>query len=96
MSVPFPSLSVPFPSLRIAGLVVVRSGEALLSFIMHTKGDDERSRLFRRYSANLALYLPEWAGRFACPICLMGFDECAVLHENLLVDIGHVFPKELE
>lgn len=50
---------------------------------MVSRGEERRSRLFRRYSANLAIWRPEIKGQYVCPLCLRGgFEEEAVLGPN--------------
>lgn len=57
------------------------------------KPSEKRRRLFKLYSANAAIFAPEYSQYCPCPICLSGFGERAIEADTLLMDIAHVFPK---
>lgn len=62
---------------------------------MLSAGDQRRIREFSRYSANLTVYVSKVSDVFVCPVCLQPFTKADVLHENLKVDIGHIYPEEV-
>lgn len=51
-----------------------------------SKRQRRRLALFDLYSANLAWYAPNWAGHFACPLCLRLFSKEACTGEILTID----------
>ena len=54
---------------------------------------ERRRRLFRLYSANLAIHIPADEGFCACPICLDGYNDAGVEPQTLALDIAHVYPE---
>jgi hypothetical protein len=61
-----------------------------------SRGNERRLRLFRLFSANLAIHAPHLSGYFVCPICAHLFREADVLAgPTLSVNYGHIFPEEL-
>jgi hypothetical protein len=61
---------------------------------MRIKGtwmSETKDLLFDQYSWNLALYLPEWKERFACPLCLRLFTRAEI--DQLSVE--HIVPSSI-